>query len=420
MQTVDASESNLTATRGRDPRPTAVRVVILLLLYATVAGFAVPEFIRYPGLGSAKSEFGGENFFGDMVYGRAPKPFVTRVLVPWLIQAAGAVTPQNLRIKVEESVRRSLTTDGKPEWLYRYPFEFTVAKNIILLFAVGFAFALWWLARLTLDVPAPAADVIPVVVLFALPGFYGFAGHLYDFPALCLFTLGLALIAARRTWLYAVVFAAAVLNKETALLLTLVWAICEARRLERDRGIERQRDRVEERPNSVLDPLIPRSLGPLRPPSWRSIGDPRLVIGTALQVAVWGLIRGGLLLAFSGNPGEAISFRLVRNAQMLAVPGNWFRFRAVTDWLILPAGFNVLYVLGFVAALLALRKASRFLKDAFWIAVPVFVLTWLLGNVDEMRVYYELLPIVALVLFGGLYRLMGYAPRPRSVEATQT
>gem|GEM_PF-4253456 len=33
-----------------------------------------------------------------------------------------------------------------------------------------------------------------------------------------------------------------------------------------------------------------------------------------------------------------------------------------------------------------------------------------------MRVYYELLPIVTLVLFGALYRLMGYAPVPGPAE----
>jgi len=33
-----------------------------------------------------------------------------------------------------------------------------------------------------------------------------------------------------------------------------------------------------------------------------------------------------------------------------------------------------------------------------------------------MRVYYELLPIVALVLFGGLYSLMGYAAVPGPAE----
>lgn len=377
----DMNEPNPPAARARDSRPTVVRVIVLLLLYSTVASFAVSEFIRYPGLASARPEFGGEAFFGDMVYGRAPQPYVTRVLVPWLVRAVEAVTAPTARIQLEEGVRASLRTGGKPAWLYQYPFEFVIAKNIILLFAIGFAFALWWLARLTLDVPGPAADVIPIVVLFALPGLYGYASHLYDFPVLCLSTLGLALIAARRFWLYVVVFAVATLNKETALLLTFVWAVSEAHK--------------------------------------HKLKRKHVVGGIALQVAVWVLIRGGLMLLFRDNPGEPIALHLFRNAQVLGVPGNWFLFRPVTDWLVLPMGFNVLYVLGFVASLFALKKAPRFLKDAFWVALPVIVLTWLFGNVDEMRVYYELLPIVVLVLFSGLYSLMGYTSRPRPAETAQ-
>jgi hypothetical protein len=366
---VPVEENPAVSTLARKHRVTLVRLIVLLLLYSTVASFTVSEFIRYPGLASVRPEMGGEDFFGDMVYGRAPQPFVSRVLVPWLIQAAVAVTPPAARSQMEESVRRSLTKDGRPVWLYQYPFEFTVAKNILLLFTIGFAFALWWLARLTLDVPAPAMDVIPIVTLFALPGLYGYGGMLYDLPALCLFTLGLALIAARRFWLYAVVFAACVLNKETGLLLALVWAVSEARKLR------------------------------LR----------QLALGVCLQVGFWLVVRGALFWYFRNNPGEPIALHLFRNVQVLAVPGNWFLFRPVTEWLVLPRGFNLFYVLGFIASLFALKRAPQFLKSACWVVLPVLVLTWLFGNVDEMRVYYEILPIVALVLFSGLYRLMGYA-----------
>lgn len=369
------SSSSAVAT-GR--RPALVRVAVLLLLYSTVASFTVSEFIRYPGLASVKPWLGGEDFFGDMVYGRAPQPYVTRVLVPWLIRAAVAVTPSGVRSETEGSVRRDLTSDGRPLWLYQYPFEFTVAKNFLLLSAIGFAFALWWLARLTLSLPAPAQDAIPAVVLFALPGLYGYGSMLYDLPALALFTLGLALVAARRSGLYLLVFAACVLNKETALLLTLVWAISEARKLKRR----------------------------------------QLAMGIGLQVGFWLAVRGLLLWYFRNNPGEAIAVHLMRNAQVLAVPGNWSLFRPVTGWLVLPMGFNVLYVLGFVASLFALRRAPRFLQDACWIVFPVFVLTWLFGNVDEMRVYYEVLPVVALVLFGALFRLMGYGRQPQPAAST--
>jgi hypothetical protein len=375
------SEVNPTVSAtARSSRVTLVRAIVLLLLYSTVASFTVSEFIRYPGLASVKQGMGGEDFFGDMVYGRAPQPFVSRVLVPWLIRAAVAVTPPAARAQIGESVRRSLTSEGKPVWLYQYPVEFTIAKNILLLFAIGFAFALWWLARLTLDVPAPASDVIPIVTLFALPGLYGYGSMLYDLPALCLFTLGLALIAARRFWIYAVVFAACVVNKETALLLAMVWAVSEARRLR------------------------------LR----------QLALGVYLQVGFWLVVRGALFWYFRNNPGEPIALHLFHNAQVLAVPGNWFLFRPVTDWLILPRGFNVIYVLGFIASLFALKRAPRFLKDAYWVVFPVFVLTWLFGNVDEMRVYYELLPVVAPVLFTGLYRLMGYGPSPQPASSVTT
>ncbi len=366
---------------GRKGSVTLVRVIVLLLLYATVASFIVSEFVRYPGLANMKPGLGGEDFFGDMIYGRAPQPFVTRVLVPWLIRATVAVTPPAARAQVEAKVRCSLTNDGNPLWLYQYPFEFTVAKNILLLFAIGFALALWWLARLTLDAPAPAADVIPLVVMFALPGFYGYGSMLYDLPALCLFTLGLALIAARRFWLYALVFAACVVNKETALLLTLVWAVSEAHR--------------------------------------RKLKPKQMVVGVGLQVGFWLVVRGFLLWYFRTNPGEPIALHLFRNAQVLAVSRNWFLFRPITGWQFLPRGFNVLYVLGFIASLFALKRAPQFLKDAYWVVLPVFVLTWLFGNVDEMRVYYELLPIVALVLLGGLYRLMGYTAVPEPAEPGQ-
>ena len=249
-----------------------------------------------------------------------------------------------------------------------------------MLFAIGFAFALWWLARLTLDVPDPAVEVIPIVALFAMPGLYGYGSMLYDLPALCLFTLGLALIAARRFRLYALVFAVCVLNKETGLLLTLVWVVSEA---------HKRRSR-------------------------------QLAVGVGRQVCFWLVVRGLLFWHLRNNPGESIALHLFRNAQVLAVPGNWSLFRPVTGWLVLSMGFNVFYVLGLVASLLALKRAPPLLKDAYWAVFPFVVLTWLFGNVDEMRVYYEPLPIVALVLFGDLYRLMGYERQPQPAASVTT
>jgi hypothetical protein len=78
----------------------------------------------------------------------------------------------------------------------------------------------------------------------------------------------------------------------------------------------------------------------------------------------------------------------------------------------LPRGFNPFSVLGSAALLTASETARRFLTDAFLVVSPVFAPAALLGCADEIRVYHELPPIVALVLFGSLYRLMGYLPAP--------
>ena len=347
-----------------------LRAAVLLVVYLTVAWFPVVNLINYPGLGNAGPACGGEDFFGNMIYGRAPKPFVTRVLVPWLVRSAARVTPQSIKTPIERDARLQ-TRNGLPRWLYQYAFEFWVTKYLLLVFTLGFAFALRWLARLTLGLSGLELDVIPVVTFFCLPGFYGFGSHVYDLPVLCLFTLGLCLIAARRFVPYMLAFVICTLNKETALLLTLVWLIGERRRL-----------------------------------STRQLAG-----GVALQLMVWVVIRGGLMWLYRSNPGEAITLYLARNVDMLSTAHHFTSFRAVGDWLILPNGFNTLYVLGFVWALFAVRRAPQFLKDALWIALPISVLSWLFANADEMRVYYELLPIVVLVLADSFYRLAGYSYR---------
>jgi hypothetical protein len=154
--------------------------------------------------------------------------------------------------------------------------------------------------------------------------------------------------------------------------------------------------------------------------SARRLKPRQLVVGVGLQSGFWLVVRGLLFWYFRNDPGEPIALHLFRNAQVPAVPGNWFLFRPVTDWLILPRGFNVLYVLGFIASLFALKRAPRFLKDAYWVVPAVLVPTWLFGNVDEMRVNYELMPIVALVLFSGLCRLMGCGPQPQPAASVTT
>ncbi len=78
--------------------------------------------------------------------------------------------------------------------------------------------------------------------------------------------------------------------------------------------------------------------------------------------------------------------------------------------MVVPVGLNFIYLAAFFWALAELKKMPQFLKDAFWIVLPMAVLALLFGNIDELRIYYEFYPIVLLVLLAGASSLLGYAP----------
>jgi hypothetical protein len=359
------------------PGPGAARLLLLLLVYSLGASFALSEFIRYPGFGNVTPTLGGERFFGDVIYGRAPRPYVERVLVPWAVRLAVAATPPRLRAAGEAHVRRWFTVQGRPAWIYASAFEFLVVRTLLFACLVGFAFSLRRLARLTLALSGLELDVVPVAAFLVLPGMYGYGSMLYDLPALLLFTLGLVLIAGRRFSLYLVVFFLAVLNKETAILLSFVWGMDALRR---------------RRPGRVAG-------------------------GLAVQVVMWAAVRGLVVWLHRGNPGEELALHLFRNIDVMRAVRNYFLFRPVNAWLAAPTGLNVLYLAALVWGLFALRRAPRFLRDAFWIAPFLFVLAMFFGNVDEMRVYYELFPVLFLVLIRSAYALLGYGRAPPGVAA---
>ncbi|MBM3323351.1 hypothetical protein FJY69_07735 [candidate division WOR-3 bacterium] len=366
-------------SRPRHGRP-LLRPVLLLAVYALAASFALSEFIRFPGLNSVPAEHFGPGFFGDMVYGRAPRPYVTRVLVPLLVRAVVTLTPAEAAQTEADAIRQRLVRDGKPEWLDRYPFEFGVARVVLFLFLLGFAFALRELARQTLGWNGVQLDIVPVVALFALPGTYGYMSHLCDFPTLCLFTLGLLFIAQHRFWPFFLVFLVATVNKETSVLLTLVWAIDAVRR----QGARH---------------ALPRA---------------------ALQIGAWLAIRGLLALVFLNHAGPLLFFYLARNLGVFGRGPNYFLFRTIGNWLVVPVGLNFIYLAAFFWALAELKKMPRLLKDAFWIVLPMAVLALLFGNVDELRIYYEFYPVILLVLLAGTSTLLGYTPTRPGAHGTES
>jgi hypothetical protein len=53
------------------------------------------------------------------------------------------------------------------------------------------------------------------------------------------------------------------------------------------------------------------------------------------------------------------------------------------------------------------KAKPEFLKDALWIAVPLLILTFFLGYLDELRDYYEVFPVVFLLIAYNIASIFG-------------
>jgi hypothetical protein len=52
-------------------------------------------------------------------------------------------------------------------------------------------------------------------------------------------------------------------------------------------------------------------------------------------------------------------------------------------------------------------EKPKFLKDALWIGIPLLILTLLFGFFDELRDYYEVLPIIILLISFNIAKILG-------------
>ena len=63
-----------------------------------------------------------------------------------------------------------------------------------------------------------------------------------------------------------------------------------------------------------------------------------------------------------------------------------------------PTNFNLLFLLALPLLVHRWSAKPLFLRRALWIAVPLLVLTFGLGFFDELRDYYEVYPVLVLLL----------------------
>jgi hypothetical protein len=170
--------------------------------------------------------------------------------------------------------------------------------------------------------------------------------HIYDVPTALFFTLALALLQREKWSAYAWLFPFVCLNRETAILLTLLFGVYFFTRMDRR--------------------LYLWHLG--------------------YQLVVYLVIRIALMSIFADVPGSPLYFRLAENLQLYAnepVATNMFLL-------------FVVMVLCIVAA--RWRQAPGLMRTAFLLFAPILTLLYLIAGVSfEVRVFVELLPVVAII-----------------------
>jgi len=350
-----------------------IRMSLVVVAYLLVSIF-LNGLVQKPGLINPR--------YGVVVMTRfeANNPFARRVLVPLLTNAAHSVLPESLKQKIETRLG-GIADEGdirKHHDSYK-PGRFEAMRGYWSIVAVAFGFNILMLFCFFLALrrfigalyapPPLAEDWLPLSAILFLPLYWGYSVFVYDYAALFLFTLGLSLLAERKMLWFYILLPIALLNKEPAVLLPLVFAATffgknDARKYTRH--------------------LI-------------------------LQGAICAVVLGTLVFIFRNNPGRVAEWHLARNIAFATDISTYFQFAAIGPCPLFPRGLpfiwplgpNVIFwlpVLGLIA--LGWKKAPRFLKKMLpTIIIPLALLIFFLGYIDEIRASLEALPvIIALAL----------------------
>ncbi len=337
----------------RDRHESAWRIAYIcacVLLCALVLGV----FVYRPGINGYSRAM-----FADMVYGTAAKPFVYRTLLPTAVRLVASAVPDDSRIALSESLARSAAGENLCKilgWEAGYLFEYLVALALMWGCLGGFVWALRYLLNGVYQVSPRVRDVFTLVALLGLTQFFRYYSYLYDFPAVCLFTLGLALMVRAKWKTFVLLYLIACLNKETTILLTVVFAVHFWSRTRMNRT---------------------RFAGLL-----------------AAQAAIFTVVKLGLFAAFRDNPGALVEVHFPHhNLEVLGA----YPLAAVFGWCGL-------------ALLLFYKWPDKplFLRHSLWIVPPLVGLTFCFGYLDELRDYYEAYPILALLLLHSVSRVWGF------------
>lgn len=278
--------------------------------------------------------------FNDMIDGNAYKPFVYRVLVPSVVNLVKFFVPDQLELKINSKAVE------KDNFFNKYsirPFDFIIVLAIWFLSIIGFACVIINMSMYFYNYEKFSSYILSLLSVAGLPVFFKYYSYIYDFPQLFLFTLALYLMVSERWNYFLLLFLVVTINKETSILLTFIFIIHYKKKLASN--------------------LFSRIL--------------------LLQLGIFSFIKLLITFLFLNNKGSFVEFHLSYN--LLLSPYNLSQF--------------ISFILIGIGVFHNWKNKPEFLRDALSIIIPLLLLTFFWGLLDEYRDYYEVYPIILLLIF---------------------
>lgn len=247
--------------------------------------------------------------------------------------------PFQFRVLVPYMVR-FIATLTKAEFIPIY-----AVCSFIFIFTLFLAYR----AFLRLFFEKQLADLFSFSLVYVIPFNYGILTTMFypsDIPAILFFTLSLIAMYKKDWQAYYLLYALGTLNRETTCFLTFIFFAVFLKRM---------------RFAEYFAHLIGQTL-------------------------IWFGIKQVLYIMFKGNPGELYEYHIKTNIEMFL---GIFSLR-LYPLLNLGLNFGGLWVL----AIFGYKSAHKFLRRSTFVFIPFLVGMFIVGNLYEMRIYGELIPIV--------------------------
>ncbi|HSL45189.1 MAG TPA: hypothetical protein VK897_17280 [Anaerolineales bacterium] len=315
-------------------------------LYITLAlAISAGLFIAYLSLNNFGSS--GISSFPNMLEGTAFRPAIYRVLIPSLAKVIANLVPGQVseffaRLPEGTGIKRAF--DNLSNDMYHG--EAVSALVLIYLSIVGFVLVQRRFLK-ELGYSQTEQAVLPFTLAALTLPFSVYFAYVYDLPQVFLFTV-CALFLYQEKWTFYLLFlTVALLNKETAFFLVIIFAVYHFRRLPRNKFL--------------------------------------VLLGA--QLVIFLILRAILLYAYRDNPGVTIfwSYRY-----------HLDQYRAHPSTLIV-----TLFLLGAITFLMAKnwQKKPAFLRSASIVFPFTVVLFFLAGMPMEFRVFLDILPVFGTLFF---------------------